>query len=109
MKEKVVPCLVQFGSKVIHLKDDSLLKQLNYQLLMKTRESSVKVRLGSLWSLQELYESMGDDFLVHLPETIPFMAELLEDDDERVEMECRKLIKTVESFLGESIQEHLKK
>lgn len=48
---------------------------------------------------------LGDDFAPLLPETVQFLAELLEDDDESVEMCCRKAIQNLEKSLGESISE----
>ncbi len=37
-----------------------------------------KVRFAVLKVLQELYAKLGEEFLVLLPETIPFLAELME-------------------------------
>ncbi len=68
----------------------------------------LKVRLAALKVVEEFYTKMGDEFLIFLPETVPFLAELMEDDDEAVEKACRKVIALVESYLGESLQEHLK-
>jgi hypothetical protein len=107
MESSLVPCLGQLAI-AIHRTEPSLLKQLNHQVLMKTREEQTAVRLAALKTMKEFYERMGEEFLVHLPETVPFLAELLEDDDEHVETLCREVIKVVEEHLGESLQEHLK-
>ena len=46
----LVPCLAQFSVAVA---DDSLWKPLNYQILLKTRNSSPKVRRhGATWVLR---------------------------------------------------------
>ncbi|KAJ2754358.1 HEAT repeat-containing protein 1, partial [Coemansia sp. BCRC 34490] len=55
-----------------------------------------------------LYEQLGEEYLILLPETIPYLAELLEDDDSRVERATRETIKVIESFLGESLQSYLR-
>jgi U3 small nucleolar RNA-associated protein 10 len=41
-----------------------------------------------------------------LPETVPFLAELLEDEDEDVERECQRVVNEMESILGEPIQKY---
>lgn len=56
--------------------------------------------------LQDLYVRLGEELLVLLPETIPFLAELMEDSDEDVEMLCEKVCNQIEQFLGESIQQY---
>lgn len=48
-----------------------------------------------------LYERMGEEWLGMLPESVPYIAELLEDDEEVIERETQKLIAKVEEFLGE--------
>ena len=55
-----------------------------------------------------MYKAVGDELIVHLPETVPYLSELLEDDREQVEMSARRLIKLIEEYLGESLEDHLK-
>lgn len=62
----------------------------------------------AITTLKRMYERNGDQLLAYLPETISFVSELLEDEDDRVELQCRQVIRTIEEYLGESIQEHLK-
>ncbi|KAJ2769252.1 HEAT repeat-containing protein 1, partial [Coemansia linderi] len=62
------------------------------------------VRVASLVVLQALYGKLGEEFLILLPETIPFLAELLEDDNGLVERATQETVKVIESHLGESLQ-----
>lgn len=39
---------------------------------------SIQVRFAVLKVLQELYVKLGEEFMVLLPETIPFLAECME-------------------------------
>ena len=39
---------------------------------------SVKVRLAALKVVEEYSTRLGEDFMVLLPETVPFLAELME-------------------------------
>lgn len=103
--EHLIPCLGQLAVSCSH---QSVLKQLNHSTLMQTRSPRDLTRLMALKTLEEFYSKMGEEFLAYLPETVPFLAELMEDECEEVEAGCRKVIKIVEGFLGESLQEHLK-
>lgn len=99
----LVPCISNFA---VACADDSLWKQLNYQILLKTRNNSSCVRLAGLKTLCEMAKKLGEDFLPLLPETIPFIAELMEDEDEEVETACRKAVQELEKVLGESLQKY---
>ncbi|KAJ2665390.1 snoRNA-binding rRNA-processing protein utp10 [Coemansia sp. RSA 1200] len=88
--------------------DDALWKQLNQAVMLRSRSDEPAVRVGSLLVLQSLYEQLGEEYLILLPETIPYLAELLEDDDSRVERATQETIKVIESFLGESLQSYLR-
>jgi U3 small nucleolar RNA-associated protein 10 len=97
----VVPCVAQFSEVII---DRNLWKALNYQVLLKTRHPSSRIRLGALRVMKQLYVRMGEEFVSLLPETIPFLSELMEDESEEVEQECQSIIRTLEETLGESLQ-----
>ncbi|KAJ2848244.1 snoRNA-binding rRNA-processing protein utp10, partial [Coemansia erecta] len=83
--------------------DDAMWKQLNQAVMLRSRSDEPAVRVGSLLVLQALYERLGEEYLILLPETIPYLAELLEDDDSRVERATQETIKVIESYLGESM------
>ncbi|CAG9854683.1 unnamed protein product [Phyllotreta striolata] len=99
----VVPCLIHFS---VATSDDALWKQVNYQILLKMRHDSPGIRLATLHYLTEFVTKLGEDFLPLLPETIPFLAELLEDDEEEIEKACQKAIQEMEKILGEPLQKY---
>ncbi|XP_068088359.1 HEAT repeat-containing protein 1 isoform X2 [Hyperolius riggenbachi] len=103
VNKSLVPCIAQFA---VAMADDSLWKPLNYQILLKMRHSSPKVRFAALLVLVDLVEKLRENYMVLLPETIPFLAELMEDECEEVEQQCQKTIKQLESILGESLQSY---
>ena len=76
--------------------DDGLWQKLNYAMLMKTRSSAWQVRAGVLTVIDHLFDKMRERFLVVLNDTIPFMSELLEDEDERVEMLAKSIVQRIE-------------
>ena len=98
VKELLVPLL---APTAVAASDDCLWKALHYQLLLKTRDNSPHVRLGSLSALSALVEKLREDYLALLPEAIPFLAELLEDDVNEVEVAAQTTIANMENMLGE--------
>ncbi|ROL40980.1 HEAT repeat-containing protein 1 [Anabarilius grahami] len=101
--KNLVPCIGQFA---IAMGDDSQWKVLNYQILLKMRHSSPKVRFSALVMLLELASKLKENYMVLLPETIPFLAELMEDECEEVEHQVQKVIHEMENVLGESLQSY---
>uniref|UniRef100_A0A8C0LR43 HEAT repeat-containing protein 1 n=1 Tax=Canis lupus dingo TaxID=286419 RepID=A0A8C0LR43_CANLU len=99
----LIPCIAQFSVAVA---DDSLWKPLNYQILLKTRDSSPKVRFAALITVLALAEKLKENYIVLLPESIPFLAELMEDECEEVEHQCQKTIQQLEAILGEPLQSY---
>uniref|UniRef100_A0A452R7G3 HEAT repeat-containing protein 1 n=1 Tax=Ursus americanus TaxID=9643 RepID=A0A452R7G3_URSAM len=99
----LIPCLAQFS---VAMADDSLWKPLNYQILLKTRDSSPKVRFAALITVLALAEKLKENYIVLLPESIPFLAELMEDECEEVERQCQKTIQQLEAILGEPLQSY---
>uniref|UniRef100_A0AAR2KP96 HEAT repeat-containing protein 1 n=1 Tax=Pygocentrus nattereri TaxID=42514 RepID=A0AAR2KP96_PYGNA len=90
--QHLVPCVAQFS---VAMGDDSQWKVLNYQILLKTRHRGA----GLAGKLKENY-------MVLLPETIPFLAELMEDECEEVEHQVQKVIREMETVLGEPLQSY---
>lgn len=99
----LIPCIAQFS---VAMADDSLWKPLNYQILLKTRDSSPKVRFAALITVLALAEKLKENYIVLLPESIPFLAELMEDECEEVEQQCQKTIQQLETILGEPLQSY---
>eukprot|EP01134_Creolimax_fragrantissima_P006099 CFRG6099T1 len=105
--QKRLQLLVQcIGQLAVTVSDDDMWKVLNNKLLLKTRHHETSVRTAALTVEKELYARLGEEFLLLLPETIPFLAEAMEDDSPEVEAEAQEVITTIESFLGESLQKY---
>ena len=86
--------------------DDTLWKSLNYQIILKTKSILPQVRIGALETIVAVAAKLGDDYLMLLPETIGSLAELLEDEDERVENAMKNAIQKMEDVLGQPIREY---
>ncbi|KAI8359067.1 hypothetical protein EDC96DRAFT_609191 [Choanephora cucurbitarum] len=100
MNAYVVSCV---GQMAVTVSNDTLWKPLNHKVLLKTREDDPEIRLAALKCIEEFYIRLGEEWLLFLAESISFLAELMEDDDVRVEKAVQQVNATIESHLGESI------
>ncbi|KAI1004960.1 U3 small nucleolar RNA-associated protein 10 [Podosphaera aphanis] len=82
-------------------------KQLNMGILKHMRSEVASVRLASVKCEQELTDKLGEEWLSMLPEMLPFISELQEDDDEVIEKETHRWIVKIEEVLGESLDSML--
>ncbi|GLA17631.1 snoRNA-binding rRNA-processing protein utp10 [Aspergillus niger] len=64
-------------------------------------------RLAALKAQQSLTKQLGEEWLALLPEMLPYISELMEDEDENVEREVRKWVKQIEDVLGERLDDML--
>uniref|UniRef100_A0A182SFB0 HEAT repeat-containing protein 1 n=1 Tax=Anopheles maculatus TaxID=74869 RepID=A0A182SFB0_9DIPT len=99
----VIDVLAQMAVAVM---DDSLWRQLNYQVLMKTRNNDAQVRLFALEAGTEIARKLGESYAPLLPETIPFLAELMEDDNEAVEKAVHHSCREIGRASGEDLQKY---
>ena len=51
-------------------------------------------------------EKKGEAYLSVLPDSVPLLAEALEDDDVKVEEKCKQVIKEMETVFGHSIEHY---
>lgn len=82
-------------------------KELNGAILKHMRTETASVRLAAIKCEQELTDRLGEEWLSMLPEMLPFISELQEDDDDVVEKETHRWIVKIEGVLGESLDSML--
>lgn len=95
--EHVVPALSQLGAAMA---SDALWKGLNSAVLLKTRSKSAPVRIAALAALDALFSRLGEEYLILVPESVPYLSELLEDPSAEVEARCQRLIATIDGLMG---------
>lgn len=100
MNTYVVSCV---GQMAVTVSNDTLWKPLNQKVLLKTREDDPEIRLAALKCIEEFYIRLGEEWLLFLAESISFLAELMEDDDIRVEKSVQQVNAQIETHLGESL------
>jgi U3 small nucleolar RNA-associated protein 10 len=82
-------------------------KELNTSVLKHLRSEEPAVRLAAVKAEQALTQRLGEEWLAMLPEMLPYISELQEDDDETVERETHRWIVMMEGVLGESLDSML--
>lgn len=73
---------------------------------MQTRSEMVRARILGLRIVKYLVENLREEYLVLLAETIPFLAELLEDVELPVKTLAQEIVKELESMSGENLREY---
>ena len=76
---------------------------MNTVILAFLRNDSAAIRLAAVQCQSSLTQRLGEEWLSMLPEMLPFISELQEDDDEIVESETKGWIGKIEEILGESL------
>jgi U3 small nucleolar RNA-associated protein 10 len=78
------------------------------QVLMATRSDAAGVRSRALQVVQGLVERVREDYLMQIPETLPFLSELLEDPEAHIVACTQTLLKLLEDLAGEDLGQFLK-
>jgi U3 small nucleolar RNA-associated protein 10 len=86
---------------------DTLWRALNRAVLMATRALVVRPRRLGVAVVAALVERLAEEYLVMLPETLPFLAELVEDADEDVEAGARQLLTKLSLLAEEDVADLL--
>jgi U3 small nucleolar RNA-associated protein 10 len=82
-------------------------KAINGELLQLLRGDNPIGRASAVKCEVLLTKSLGEEWLALLPEMLPVIAELLEDDDDIVGRETRAWVRAVEEETGESMDSML--
>ena len=102
--QELVPAMVELAAAADSPEHH---KELNSAILKHMRSETVSIRLAAVRCEQELTDRLGEEWLSMLPEMLPFISELQEDDDEVVEKETHRWIVQIEGVLGESLDSML--
>jgi len=101
MDAALVECLPQMAKAAVG--QDMLWRLLNRGVLLATRSPHVRPRRLGLAVVAALSERLAEEYLILLPETIPFLSELVEDGDEQVEQAARQLLASLSLLAGEDV------
>ncbi|XP_043702680.1 uncharacterized protein At3g06530, partial [Telopea speciosissima] len=99
--------VVCVGQMAVTAGSDLLWKPLNHEVLMQTRSDKIRSRILGLRIVKYLLDHLKEEYLVLLPETIPFLGELLEDVESSVKSLAQEILKDMETLSGESLRQYL--
>lgn len=99
----VIPCI---SNLIAAVTDDTLWKDINCQIMLKARHRLPEVRSICIDATLAVAEKLGENFLPLLPDSIPFLAELMEDEQEDIEQKTRKAIQQMEKYVNEPIESY---
>jgi U3 small nucleolar RNA-associated protein 10 len=102
----LVECLPQMAKAAVG--QDMLWRLLNRGVLLTTRSPHIRSRRLGLAVVTALSERLAEEYLILLPETVPFLSELVEDMDESVSEAARRLLDTLATLSGENIGDLLR-
>lgn len=97
----VIPCI---SNLIAAVTDDTLWKDINCQIMLKARHRLPEVRSVCIDTSLAIAERLGENYLPLLPDSIPFLAELMEDEHEVIEQKTRKTIQQMEKYVNEPIE-----
>lgn len=98
----IIPAITAFADSVSASQDN--LKTLNTAIMALLKHENDDVRLAAVQCERAVTQSLGFEWLNLLPEMLPVISELLEDDNEEVERECLAWVREIEGVTGESLE-----
>ena len=102
----IVDCLTALAGAA---GNEQLWKPLNYAILDACgNRGRSEVRKAGLECLLSVMRALGEEYMVLLPECLPILSELLEDNDEEVAGLAQDCISLGEDLLGESLEDTLR-
>jgi U3 small nucleolar RNA-associated protein 10 len=103
----VVGSLVALG---LAAGDEQLWKPLNYAVLEAcgTSDGRTEVKSAGLKCLLSLIKTLGEEYMVLLPECLPVLSELLEDSSDEISGRARDAVSMAEELLGENLEDNLR-
>jgi U3 small nucleolar RNA-associated protein 10 len=98
----IIPAITSFADAVSASQDN--LKTLNTSIMALLKHEDDSVRLAAVQCERAVTQHLAFDWLNLLPEMLPVISELLEDDNEEVERECLAWVREIEGVTGESLE-----
>lgn len=100
-------CVPHLADALYHIADahPDVFQEILEKLLLKTRSNRAKIRYRALLVVEAIFDKAGDGIAPHLPMVMPFLSELLEDENRNVEEQCDRVVRLLQSKFGENICE----
>ncbi|KAG0642155.1 armadillo-type protein [Tuber brumale] len=99
VREYVYPALTELVGAIQGSEEHA--RVINGKVLEQMKAEDVMVRIAAAEALKDIYAQVGEEWLNFLPESVPIIAELMEDEEEGVETAAHLLVLGIERHLGE--------
>ena len=99
--DHVIPSITSLASAAASTEHH---KSMNTTIMQYMRHPHAAVRLAAVKCERAITKELNFDWLGLLPEMLPFISELQEDDDEAVERETLLWVRQIEEVSGESLE-----
>uniref|UniRef100_A0A7S2T4J1 BP28 C-terminal domain-containing protein n=1 Tax=Chloropicon primus TaxID=1764295 RepID=A0A7S2T4J1_9CHLO len=87
--------------------NDTVWKRFNSKVLMASRTENPRVKLVCIECVSQLAQFLREDYIVLIAETVPFIAELLEDKEHGVQVACKEFVRKLEEISGEDLSQYM--
>lgn len=98
----IIPAITAFADSISASQDNC--KTLNTSIMALLKHEKDEVRLAAVTCERAVTQALGFEWLNLLPEMLPVISELLEDDNEDVERDSLAWVREIESITGESLE-----
>lgn len=98
--EQVIPTITDLAAAAASPEHH---KAMNTRIMSYMRDEEASVRLAAVKCERSITERVHFDWLSLLPEMLPVISELQEDDDEDVERETLRWVQQIEEITGENL------
>ena len=100
MESEIIPTVIELAATA-----DSTTHfiELNNAILQHVRSDNASTRLAAIHCQHGLASRLGEEWLARLPEMLPFINELQEDDDESIKTALQNWIVDIERILGNDV------
>ena len=99
-----IPCIINMAKNMAKV---DLWKILHNTILSYFQYDNIYIKKAAINTITSLFHTCKHDYLSLLPQTIPYLAEVMEDEHDEIEVAIQQLIKQIEDLSGEDIQEYL--
>jgi U3 small nucleolar RNA-associated protein 10 len=103
----IVACVSQMAMASGMNNGEARWRPLHHAVLMATRANTADSRCTALETVMAMFTTLQEEYLVLVPEALPFLSELLEDEDARVEKRTVEILNAMSEKSGEDLQQYL--
>lgn len=102
-EDRCVPHLSNCIYSIAEASVDIFNREICNSLLLRTRNSSSKIRYRAVLVFEQLVDRIGDSLAPLLPMVVQYLSELLEDTNKKVTTQAEKTIRLLREKFGNDV------